>query len=70
MWPIAWSITELLLSDKLSRVGQCAAENCGWLFLDTTRNHSRRWCEMEHCGNRAKAKRHYRRRRVKDHPEL
>lgn len=70
LWPIVWSVAELLLSDKLSRVGQCAAENCGWLFLDTTRNHSRRWCEMEHCGNRAKAKRHYRRRRASDNPEL
>ncbi|MCB0153982.1 MAG: CGNR zinc finger domain-containing protein, partial [Anaerolineae bacterium] len=56
------SAAELLTSDRLNRVGQCAGESCGWLFLDTTRNHSRRWCEMEHCGNRAKAKRHYRRR--------
>lgn len=62
LWPIVWSAAELLTSDKWGRVGQCAGESCGWLFLDTTRNHSRRWCEMEHCGNRAKAKRHYRRR--------
>lgn len=64
LWPIAWSAAELLTSDKLGRVGQCAGESCGWLFLDTTRNRSRRWCEMEHCGNRAKAKRHYRRRKA------
>ena len=61
LWPIAWSAAELLVSDKLGRVGQCAGESCGWLFLDTSRNGSRRWCEMKHCGNRAKARRHYRR---------
>lgn len=61
LWPIAWSAAELLVSDKLKRVGQCAGESCGWLFLDTSRNGRRRWCEMKHCGNRAKAQRHYRR---------
>jgi predicted RNA-binding Zn ribbon-like protein len=37
----------------------CAAEDCGWLFLDTSKNHTRRWCSMKSCGNRAKARRHY-----------
>ena len=64
LWPIVHSAAELLTSEKLARVGQCAGESCGWLFLDTTRNHSRRWCEMEHCGNRAKARRHYRRKQA------
>jgi predicted RNA-binding Zn ribbon-like protein len=64
IWPIAWSATELLTSDNLRRVGECAGHNCGWLFLDTSRNHSRRWCNMRECGNRAKARRHYRRRRL------
>ena len=63
IWPIIWSAAELLVSDKLKRVGQCAGESCGWLFLDTSRNGRRRWCEMKHCGNRAKARRHYRRRK-------
>ncbi len=62
LWPIGWSAFELLLSDQLERVGQCAGESCGWLFLDTSRNRRRRWCEMQHCGNRAKARRYYRRR--------
>lgn len=61
-WPVLWSAAELLISGRLERVGQCGGTSCGWLFFDTTRNHSRRWCEMEHCGNRAKAKRHYRRK--------
>jgi len=41
-----------------------ATDGCGWLFLDETRNRSRRWCSMKDCGNRAKARRHYRRRRA------
>jgi predicted RNA-binding Zn ribbon-like protein len=63
LWPILRSAAELLTSEKLDRVGQCAGDSCGWLFLDTSRNRSRRWCEMEHCGNRAKARRHYRRQK-------
>jgi predicted RNA-binding Zn ribbon-like protein len=43
-------------------VGECEGEGCSWLFLDTSRNRSRRWCSMEDCGNRAKARRHYERR--------
>jgi len=36
---------------------------CAWLFLDTSRNHSRRFCSMDECGNRAKQRRHYQRRK-------
>jgi predicted RNA-binding Zn ribbon-like protein len=64
LWPILKSAAELLTSEKLDRVGKCAGDSCGWLFFDTSRNRSRRWCEMEHCGNRAKARRHYRRKRA------
>jgi predicted RNA-binding Zn ribbon-like protein len=63
-WPVAWSAAELLTAENMRRVGECAGHNCGWLFLDTSRNHSRRWCNMRECGNRAKAQRHYRRRRL------
>jgi predicted RNA-binding Zn ribbon-like protein len=42
-------------------VKQCAGEGCGWLFLDTSRNHLRRWCTMDECGNRAKMRRRYER---------
>ena len=63
LWPIAYSAADLLTNaDLLSRVGQCADDRgCGWLFLDLTKNRSRRWCSMRGCGNRAKAQRHYHR---------
>lgn len=62
IWPILRSATELMTSDALQRVGQCAdEEGCGWLFWDSSRNKSRRWCDMQDCGNRAKARRHYHR---------
>ncbi len=65
LWPIVRSAAELLTSERRARIGQCADDRgCGWLFLDTTKNRSRRWCEMGDCGNRAKARRHYRRRRA------
>jgi predicted RNA-binding Zn ribbon-like protein len=64
--PIARSAADLLTSGDLDRLGVCPGEGgCGWLFYDTSRNHSRRWCTMESCGNRAKAKRHYK-KRMKD----
>jgi predicted RNA-binding Zn ribbon-like protein len=62
LWPITRSAANLLSSNMLERVGQCADEHgCGWLFLDESRNHKRRWCDMRGCGNRAKARRHYQR---------
>ena len=63
LWPVVWSAADLLVSDDLARVKLCPSENCGWLFLDGSRNSSRRWCSMEGCGNRAKARRHYQRAR-------
>lgn len=66
IWPIARSAGELLVSDTLSRVRQCADDRgCGYLFIDTSRNRSRLWCSMESCGNRAKARRHYQRKQKK-----
>jgi predicted RNA-binding Zn ribbon-like protein len=63
LWPVAWSAANLLTSEDLYRVGQCADDRgCGYLFYDTSRNRSRRWCSMESCGNRAKAMRHYQRK--------
>jgi predicted RNA-binding Zn ribbon-like protein len=62
LWPILRSTAELLTSHDIKRVGECADDRgCGYLFYDTSRNHSRRWCSMQSCGNRAKAKRHYQR---------
>jgi predicted RNA-binding Zn ribbon-like protein len=60
---IAWSAAELLGSkESLAKIRECAGEDCGWLFLDQTKNHSRRWCDMDDCGSKAKAKRYYRRK--------
>ncbi len=58
---IARSAAGLLTSEALTRVRQCAGENCSWLFLDTSRNRLRRWCDMKACGNRAKVQRFRRR---------
>jgi predicted RNA-binding Zn ribbon-like protein len=59
LWMIARAAALLLLGEEARRVRRCAADDCGWLFLDTSKNGSRRWCDMEDCGNRAKARRHY-----------
>ena len=60
LWILAREAANLFTSGDLKRVGECADDRgCGYLFIDTSRNHSRRWCSMESCGNRAKAKRHY-----------
>ena len=57
LWPVARSAAELLISESLDRVRECGGESCGWLFLDTSRNHSRKWCDMRDCGNVAKVRR-------------
>ena len=59
LWTIARSAADLLTSEGLHDVRVCAADDCRWLFLDTSKNHSRRWCDMKSCGNRAKARKHY-----------
>jgi predicted RNA-binding Zn ribbon-like protein len=64
-------LVQTVLDDALDllagaqRVGRCDGDRCGWLFLDTSKNHSRRWCSMAGCGNRAKSRRHYERRRMR-----
>ena len=63
LWPVARSAAELLTSDELIRVRQCAGAGCGWLFMDRSRAGRRQWCDMKVCGNRAKARRHYERTR-------
>ena len=62
-WWVARSAAELLTSNDLSSVRECAGYDCGWLFMDGTKNRSRRWCDMNTCGNRAKGRRHYERSR-------
>jgi len=64
LWPVSQSAADLLTSSPdLERVGVCEDEDgCGWLFLDTSKNHSRRYCGYS-CANRAKARRHYARKK-------
>lgn len=59
LWPIAQSASELLLHPDLKHVRLCSGRNCTWLFIDQSKNHSRRWCEMSACGNREKSRLHY-----------
>jgi predicted RNA-binding Zn ribbon-like protein len=62
LWLSALSAVDLMTSDYYQRVGQCADEDgCGWLFVDTSKNHSRRWCDINDCGNRAKQRRYQKR---------
>lgn len=61
--PVAHTAAELLTSPDLVRVRECGGDHCDWLFLDRSRNRSRRWCSMETCGNRSKARRHYHRQK-------
>jgi predicted RNA-binding Zn ribbon-like protein len=66
LWPVAQSSADLLVSPELKRLRQCGGHSCTWLFLDRSKNHSRRWCNMGVCGNRAKSRRHYARQKSQD----
>ena len=60
---IALSAVDLMTSEHYQWVGQCADEDgCGWFFVDTSKNHSRRWCDINDCGNRAKQRRYQKRK--------
>jgi predicted RNA-binding Zn ribbon-like protein len=63
LWPIIHSAGQLLLSDEFGRVKECPG--CGWLFLDTSKNQSRRWCSMNSCGARDKMRRYHKKQRMK-----
>jgi predicted RNA-binding Zn ribbon-like protein len=61
--PVIRSAADLLISEEFKRIKKCADPICGWLFLDLSRNRSRRWCDMRDCGNRAKANRFYKKKK-------
>jgi predicted RNA-binding Zn ribbon-like protein len=65
VWLITLSAVGLLTSAAFEHVHACASERCRWLFLDTSKNHSRRWCDMTICGNRMKARRFHDRHEAK-----
>jgi predicted RNA-binding Zn ribbon-like protein len=57
--PILWSTADLLVQARYRHIRHCANPACMWLFVDESKNGTRRWCDMAACGNRAKARRHY-----------
>jgi predicted RNA-binding Zn ribbon-like protein len=58
LWKLAQSASDLLVSEDAKLVKGCGDPTCRWLFLDVSKNHTRRWCDMKTCGNRMKARRH------------
>jgi predicted RNA-binding Zn ribbon-like protein len=58
LWMLAQAAAELLVSSDAEFIKDCGDPTCRWLFLDTSKNHTRRWCDMKTCGNRMKARRH------------
>ena len=63
IWPVVRSAADLLTAETLPMLRICAADDCQWLFMDTSKNQTRRWCNMKSCGNRAKARRHIERKK-------
>jgi predicted RNA-binding Zn ribbon-like protein len=63
---VVWRAGVLLSSNDVKRLRRCANPDCGWLFLDRSKNGTRRWCSMRECGDRAKSKRYYQRERKKE----
>ena len=57
LWPVLGAAAELLASEDATRIRECAGDDCGWMYVDRSRNGLRRWCQMETCGNREKARR-------------
>ena len=57
LWPVIRSAADLLVSDEAGRIRECGGVDCGWMYVDRSRNGLRRWCQMETCGNREKQRR-------------
>jgi len=57
LWILSLTTAQLITSDSMEMVRACGNPECRWLFLDTSKNHTRRWCDMKICGNRMKARR-------------
>jgi predicted RNA-binding Zn ribbon-like protein len=62
VWLLAQATVDFLLSEGSSQLRCCASETCRWLFLDASKNHTRRWCDMKVCGNRMKVRRFHARK--------
>jgi predicted RNA-binding Zn ribbon-like protein len=57
LWKLSIEASTLLASEQSSQIRTCSNVECRWLFLDTSKSHSRKWCDMKLCGNRMKARR-------------
>lgn len=66
--PVAVSAAALLCSGRILNVRTCEGDGCGWMFLDESRSHRRRWCAMVPCGNRLKTRAHQERKRAATSP--
>jgi len=64
--PVIESAVALMTSERMKRLRRCGNSTCYWLFVDETKNRSRRWCEMASCGNLMKVRRHRERHRAAD----
>ncbi len=62
--PVIWSAADLLTHAGERRIRRCANDKCRWVFVDRSKGGTRRWCDMNSCGNRAKAHRHYARKKA------
>jgi predicted RNA-binding Zn ribbon-like protein len=61
IWPVIWSAASLIVSEEAQRIRICGGPDCGWMYVDRSRNKLRRWCQMETCGTREKSRRRYQR---------
>ena len=62
LWRLTWEAAQLWTSEDAGSIRRCSNDRCLWLFLDRSRRHNRRWCDMQVCGSRAKARAYYARR--------
>jgi predicted RNA-binding Zn ribbon-like protein len=63
LWPVVWSAARLLTSDEADQIRVCGGPDCGWIYVDRSRNGQRRWCAMETCGTAEKTRRRRERHR-------
>lgn len=69
LWAVAWAAAKLLTSEDVSRIRRCGGTDCGWYYVDRSRNGLRRWCEMETCGTRMKSRRRAERNEILRPPD-
>ncbi|HEU4680343.1 MAG TPA: ABATE domain-containing protein [Gemmatimonadales bacterium] len=63
IWPVVWSAASLIVSEEFSQIRVCGGQDCGWMYVDRSRNRLRRWCQMATCGTREKSRRRFQRTR-------